>query len=267
MIQADALALGTDDPTVNPSPLLTEYTIAYIQLGIRTTKDLTQSLFVASGVGTLDTTIAPYTVDSNAVRAIGTAHCSIVAAAAAGVNVSTQLSALQTGSYGNAVATGGRGRPALRNVRGTRPRITAWRRGERSNEEIAVRWALGPVVAIATILAVAVSARNGAPSVQGRERLSSVPSGDSRTADEPPRFRCGNLSCDARREYCETLNTDVPSLPTTHACRPRPASCLPQGKGADVNCDCFPSGTRCDFCTVVRASGAEAFYRTCIGGR
>lgn len=118
LIQADALALGTDDPTVNPSPLLTEYTIAYIQLGIHTTKDLTQSLFVASGVGTLDTTIAPYNVDSNAVRAIASAHCSVVAASAAGVNVSTQLAALETGNYVNAVAAGG--------TRATCPSECAW---------------------------------------------------------------------------------------------------------------------------------------------
>jgi hypothetical protein len=118
LIQADALALGTDDPTINPSPLLTEYTIAYIQLGIRTTKDLTQSLFVASGVGTLDTTISAYSVDSNAVRSIGTAHCSVRAASAAGVNVSSPLSALQTGSYAGAMATGG--------TRATCPSECAW---------------------------------------------------------------------------------------------------------------------------------------------
>jgi hypothetical protein len=107
LLDADGIALGTHNPNINPSPLLTEYTIAYLQLGIRTKTDLTQSLFVASGVGTLDTTIPAYAVDASAVRAIGNAHCSIRAASAAGVNVGTALSALQTGNYASATASGG----------------------------------------------------------------------------------------------------------------------------------------------------------------
>jgi hypothetical protein len=130
-----------------------------------------------------------------------------------------------------------------------------------------VRLSLGPAVAVATVVAVAVPARPGAPSVPGAERHPSVPSGDSLTPDEPPRFRCGNLSCDARREYCETLNTDVRSLPSTYACRSRPVSCLPRADGLGPSCDCFPPGTRCDFCTVLHAAGTDAIYRTCIGGR
>ena len=91
----------------NWSAQLTEYVIAYLQLGFKTTTDLTQSVFVTDGVGSLDTQIPSYTVDSNAVLAIASDHCSIRAAAGAGVNTSAALAALQSGDYQNASVSGG----------------------------------------------------------------------------------------------------------------------------------------------------------------
>jgi hypothetical protein len=94
-------------PDDNISPLLTEYVIAYLQLGFKTGTDLTQTVFVADGVGTLDTLTPPYTVDPDAVLGVANAHCSIQSAAAAGVNTSAALSALQQGQYQNAWVSGG----------------------------------------------------------------------------------------------------------------------------------------------------------------
>lgn len=88
------------------SAQLSEYVIAYLQLGFGTTTDLTQT-FVNSGVGTLDNQISPYSVDPNAVLSIANAHCSIQAAKGAGVDVSAQLSVLQSGNYQSAQASGG----------------------------------------------------------------------------------------------------------------------------------------------------------------
>ncbi len=130
-----------------------------------------------------------------------------------------------------------------------------------------MRWAVVPAVTIMAIVAAAVSARPRTPSVHGAESHESMPGVGTGTAGESALLRCGNILCDARRDYCETLNTDVRSLPTTYACRARPASCLGQRDGRGLSCDCFPSGTRCDFCTVLHATGTEAIYRTCIGGR
>ncbi len=107
LVQQDGINWDSVDSHVLPSQILTEYVIAYLQLGLRTTTDLTQSLFAASGVGWLDTGIGTYPVSSDNVRAIATAHCSIRAAAGAGQDVSAQLTALQTGNYQGAVATGG----------------------------------------------------------------------------------------------------------------------------------------------------------------
>jgi hypothetical protein len=107
LVQQDGINWDTVDNHVIPSEILTEYVIAYLQLGIRTTTDLTQSLFLANGVGSLDTGIGPYPVSASAVRSIATAHCSIRAAAGAGRDVSVPLSALRTGNYQNAVASGG----------------------------------------------------------------------------------------------------------------------------------------------------------------
>jgi hypothetical protein len=98
------------DPTYTPdnntSPLLSEYVIAYLSLAFGTTSDLTQK-FINAGVGKLDKTITPYKVSTAAVKGIANAHCSIRAAAAAGVSVSASLAALQKGNYKNAIATGG----------------------------------------------------------------------------------------------------------------------------------------------------------------
>jgi hypothetical protein len=108
LIQEDRLNWDTVAPHAgHASPLLTEYVLAYLQLGLHTTEDLTESLFLASGVGWLDTGIGPYTVDVNAVHTIATAHCSIRAAAGAGLDVSAKLDALRHGDYLGALATGG----------------------------------------------------------------------------------------------------------------------------------------------------------------
>jgi hypothetical protein len=96
----------------NWSAQLSEYVIAYLSMSFGTTSDLTPT-FVNAGVGKLTATmsdgtkIMPYTVDSGAVKTIADAHCSIAAATRNGRNVSSELSALQSGNYKNAVATGG----------------------------------------------------------------------------------------------------------------------------------------------------------------
>lgn len=91
--------------SANSTPLLSEYTIAYLSLGFRAKTNLTQT-FAEAGVGTKDTKITPYTLDQNVVTAIADAHCSIVAAKAQGVDVSTQLTNLQKGNYKNALVSG-----------------------------------------------------------------------------------------------------------------------------------------------------------------
>jgi len=102
------------------SAQLSEYVIAYLQTGFAATTDQTQT-FINDGVGSYDLpptgfncpssnpqcTYPPYTVDPTAVWGVAAAHCSIQAAKGAGVNVSTQLSDLQSGNYQNAIATGG----------------------------------------------------------------------------------------------------------------------------------------------------------------
>jgi hypothetical protein len=94
-------------PDHNYSALLSEYVIAYLSLGFGAKADLTQT-FVNAGVGKYDQNgIAPYTVSSATVKAIGNAHCSIRAAAGGHVNVSAELAALRAGNYANATATGG----------------------------------------------------------------------------------------------------------------------------------------------------------------
>jgi hypothetical protein len=122
LVKNDALQWNTG-PLLNPSELLTEYVIAYLQLGIRTSTDLSQTLFVANGVGCRvcgsemkcgasscppgSTEVLPYSVSSSVVRAIGTAHCSIAAAKGAGKEYKTELTNLQQGNYAKAVASGG----------------------------------------------------------------------------------------------------------------------------------------------------------------
>jgi hypothetical protein len=111
LIQGDKLVWTVvtpgNPPDDNASPLLTEYVIAYLQLGFKTATDLTQTVFVADGVGTLDTQTPPYTVDSNAVLGVANAHCSIQSASAAGVDTSAALTALQNGHYQDALVSGG----------------------------------------------------------------------------------------------------------------------------------------------------------------
>ncbi|MGB9071655.1 MAG: hypothetical protein WCC22_03215 [Terriglobales bacterium] len=98
----------------NYSAQLTEYVIAYLQMGFATTTDQTQT-FVNAGVGSSAaftqgcTACVPptYTVDPAVVYDVAAAHCSIQAAKATGVDVTTQLTDLQSGNYQNAIATGG----------------------------------------------------------------------------------------------------------------------------------------------------------------
>ena len=90
----------------NHSENLSEYVIAYLQLGFGTDQDLTP-MFRTAGVGTMDKKIAPYEIDSTKIREIATAHCSIRAAANAGLNVNRQLRALQAGNFRSAIAHGG----------------------------------------------------------------------------------------------------------------------------------------------------------------
>jgi hypothetical protein len=78
LIQVDQMDWSRVAP--NPSPVLSEYVIAYLQLGLRTKTDLTQSDFVAAGVGTKDTSIQPYQVSAKDVKSIADAHCSIAGA-------------------------------------------------------------------------------------------------------------------------------------------------------------------------------------------
>lgn len=107
LIQDDKMQWS--DVAPNPSPLLSEYVIAYLQLGFKTKTDLTKSDFVAAGVGTKDTTIPPYTVSPNHVKSIGDAHCSI-AGARTDPNVSqskinTALDHLRHGDFSQAFVT------------------------------------------------------------------------------------------------------------------------------------------------------------------
>jgi hypothetical protein len=79
LIQAD----GFDDwasVSPNPSPLLSEYVMAYLHLGLGAKSDMVQSTFVQAGVGKLDGSIPAYSVDAKAVGDIADAHCSIAAA-------------------------------------------------------------------------------------------------------------------------------------------------------------------------------------------
>jgi hypothetical protein len=85
---------------------LSEYIIAYLHLGFGASSNLT-SIFREAGVGTKDTKIPAYEIDPDHVKAIADAHCSIRAAAAAGLNVKHELSELQKGNFERAMARGG----------------------------------------------------------------------------------------------------------------------------------------------------------------
>jgi hypothetical protein len=107
LVQADGLDWSQVAP--NPSALHSAYVIAFLQLGLGVSSDLTQSLFVAHGVGKLDTSVPSYSVDSNAVRGVGNAHCAIAAAKTdPGVSQSTingALANLRSGNYSAALVT------------------------------------------------------------------------------------------------------------------------------------------------------------------
>ena len=93
---------GDDDHSEN----LSEYVIAYLQLGFGTDQDLTP-MFHAAGVGTMDKKIAPYQIDSSRIRMIAEAHCSIRSAMNAGLRANKELGALQGGDFRRAIAEGG----------------------------------------------------------------------------------------------------------------------------------------------------------------
>ena len=78
-------------------------------------------------------------------------------------------------------------------------------------------------------------------------------------------FTCGETPCDARTSYCEMLKTDYAPLPSTYTCRPLPDACR-AAEPQSTDCGCFPSGTRCDFCSRLERNGVSYFQRTCIGG-
>jgi hypothetical protein len=83
----------------NPSPLRSEYVMAYLQLGFRTATDLTQSDFVASGVSHATSQDAAYVVSAANVGDIADAHCSIASARASGTNVTSALQKLRSGDF------------------------------------------------------------------------------------------------------------------------------------------------------------------------
>ena len=90
----------------NYSKNLSEYLIAYLSLGFGVDKDLT-SVFRNAGVGTLDKRIPGYEIEAANVKAIANAHCSIRAAANAGLHMDRELGELQLGNFKDAVAHGG----------------------------------------------------------------------------------------------------------------------------------------------------------------
>jgi hypothetical protein len=98
LVRGDGLEWDTVSPS-NPSPTRTEYVIAYLQLGFRTTRDLTQSDFVPAGVSRGTEQDAPYTISAANIGDIADAHCSMAAARAAGRSVTTQLNALRHGNF------------------------------------------------------------------------------------------------------------------------------------------------------------------------
>jgi hypothetical protein len=104
LVLADGMHWGSIG--TNPSALHSEYVIAFLQLGLGVTSDLTQSLFAASGVGKLDTSVPMYTVSSANVRNIGTSHCSIAAArtdpAIAQSTINSALAKLRSGNFAGA---------------------------------------------------------------------------------------------------------------------------------------------------------------------
>jgi outer membrane biosynthesis protein TonB len=112
LVAGDGLDWGSvgQDPSFtgdnNYGALLSEYVAAYLGMGFGATSNLTPTLTNA-GVGTLDSSEPSYVLDPNAILSIANAHCSIAAAAGAGVDVLSQLQQLQQGNYLSAMASGG----------------------------------------------------------------------------------------------------------------------------------------------------------------
>jgi hypothetical protein len=95
----------------------------------------------------------------------------------------------------------------------------------------------------------------------------SAPRNDSvADSSNPYALKCGPTFCDVRSTYCETIKTDVRSLPSNYACKPLPESCRPSIDKAARNCACFPPGTRGDLCSMVYKNGIPGFWRTTVGG-
>jgi hypothetical protein len=124
------------------------------------------------------------------------------------------------------------------------------------------RWAVLLLAAVLGTIGIGTSAaRSWSGSVPGAAGPAA-----SETITNPVLYHCGPLSCDARQSYCETIRTDVPALPSDHACRALPASCLPRSGGGLPDCDCFPRGTRGHLCSSPVRNGVRTFYRTTVGG-
>jgi len=90
----------------NHSENLSEYIVAYLELGFGTSHDMT-SVFRDAGVGTFDKKIPPYKLVKGNIKAIADAHCSIQAATNAGIEVKEDLRSLQLGDFKDALARGG----------------------------------------------------------------------------------------------------------------------------------------------------------------
>jgi hypothetical protein len=91
LIQADGVKWG--GVSANPSPLLTNYVIAYLSLGFGTKQDLTPA-FIAAGVSNKDPQTPAYMPDAQVVGDVADAHCAAVASGNAAA-----LTALRRGDY------------------------------------------------------------------------------------------------------------------------------------------------------------------------
>ena len=98
-----------DQVAPNPSVLLSEYVIAYLQMGFYTHTDLTQSDFIAHGVSNMDAATPAYTPDATHVRAIADAHCSIAGAktdpSVSSSVINNALTNLRRGNYAAAAVS------------------------------------------------------------------------------------------------------------------------------------------------------------------
>jgi hypothetical protein len=140
-------------------------------------------------------------------------------------------------------------------------------------------------LALATVLAVASGSCHRAPAPAVPAAASAAPleaypvvpaRTDANAARDPWSLECGpTLVCDTRATYCEVIKTDVPELPSDHACKPLPATCRASATGgasaagpgaAALSCDCFPAGTRCGYCVRLDRGEGFGFRRMCVGG-